>query len=127
MLLNGNNSGRNTDFWRWKFVGQGEVSRTFSIKFSESSPKHWIIETSELDTPQQVKDMKRVWKKACDSEFVTIECDFEAEQEVRNKLGMLVHYVTNLETITCIVGENVIFTLKSKNALKKAWEVQIDN
>lgn len=125
-LLNDNNVDKDVDFWRWKFIGKGEVSRTFSIKFSESSPKHWIIETSDLDTYQQIKAMKRACEKACNSDFITIECDFESEENVKGNLGILMYYVINFEAITCIAGGREIFTVRNKRNQKREWEVQIE-
>ena len=127
MLLNDNNSKKDLDHWRWKFVGEKEVSRTFSIKFSESSPKHWIIETLGLDDYPQIRALKRACKKACKADFITLECDFDNEDCVKHNCGILMYYIVNFEAITCVSDGREIFTVRSKRNIKREWEVQIDS
>ena len=127
MLLNDNNSKKELDLWRWKFVGEKEVSRTFSIKFSESSPKHWIIETSKLDNNPQIKALKRACEKACKADFITIECDFEDEERIKSNCGILMYYIVNFEAITCVSEGREIFTVRGRANIEREWEVRIDN
>lgn len=111
--------------WKWCFADEDKVrvSRVFSIDFSSGKPSEWNIFVSELVGLEQ---MISICQKACNTDFITIECDEEYEESVKEKLGTILPYVTKLSAITCLDNERKGIMVIGGNLEDKCWEVQIN-
>lgn len=128
VLFGDNNMKNDIDSWRWKFAWQdeGENSRAFSIKFSENTPNHWKIVTSRFGSEAEMEALKEACKRACDEEFISIECLSEDEEQVVEHLEEFWKYVVKLRSITCVVEGEEVFTEKGENPNDKSWQVRIN-
>ena len=122
MLLH---KGENLNSWKWCFADEDEVrlSSVFSIDFSSGKPREWKIFVPELVGLEQ---MIKICQKACNTDFITIECDEEDEESLKENLETIVNYSIKLSEITCFDAEWKGFMVIGGNHKDKCWEVQIN-
>ncbi len=111
--------------WRWCFTDEDKVrvSSVFSIDFSSGKSKEWNIYVSELVGLEQ---MIKICQEACDTDFITIECDEKDEERLKQNLEKIITYVINLSAITCLDDERKGFMVMGGSPENKCWEVQIN-
>ena len=111
--------------WRWCFADEDRVrfSSVFSIDFSSKKPEEWNIHVSELVGLEQ---MIKICQEACDTDFITIECDEEYEDYIKGEIETILPYVTKLSAITCLDDERKGFMVIGGTPKDKCWEVQIN-
>lgn len=111
--------------WRWCFADEDKVrfSSVFAIDFSSEKPVEWNIHVSELVGLEQ---MIKICQEACDTDFITIECDKRDEERLKENLKIIMTYAVKLSAITCLDDERKGFMVIGGNTEDKCWEVQIN-
>ena len=111
--------------WRWCFTDEDKVrvSSVFSIDFSSGKSKEWNIYVSELVGLEQ---MIKICQEACDTDFITIECDEKDEERLKQNLEKIITYVINLSAITCLDDERKGFMVMGGGPENKCGEVEIN-
>lgn len=111
--------------WRWCFADEDKVrfSSVFAIDFSSGKPVEWNIHVSELVGLEQ---MIKICQDACDTDFITIECDKIDEERLKENLQIIMTYAVKLSAITCLDDERKGFMVMGGNPEDKCWEVQIN-
>lgn len=122
MLLN---AYKDLNSCEWCFADDDKTrfSKAFSIDFSSKKPKEWKIFVSEFLGLEQ---MIKICQEACNSDFITIECDEKDEESLKKNLKSIMDYVVNLSEITCFDDEMKGFMVIGENLSDKCWEVQIN-
>lgn len=119
------NTGKDLNSWRWCFADDDKVraSRAFTIDFSSGKPSEWNIYVPEL---AGLERMIKICQEACDTDFITIECDEENEESLKENLGAIIPFVVKLSGITCLDSDRQGFMVMFGDSRDKCWEVQIN-
>lgn len=118
MLLNDSNVEKDMNYWRWYFADDDKrrVSSVFSIDFSSGKSREWTIHVSKL---ARLEQMIGICQRACDANFITLTCDEEVSEFLRQKLETVSSFVINLRAITCLDDKYRSFSLTGNNAGRK--------